>query len=631
MLLLSEPRERIGSRMSVAALAIGGALVLCTPFAHDSSMAWGIVHAKTAWLHASTVFYAICVLLSLIGIRPEKMSLTVADYLVLAGGVIGLVTYDWMLNPAPEKLWFQGQWIALWLLLRVGLHLRPGLSRFYLVLLLFTALLEVIWGTGQLYGWIESHHTLFRLTGSFFNPGPYSGYLAVCLPLCLGWILRYGRSKSEDRWEKRRLYYFAWICLVAILTILPSGMSRSAWIAAATGCVWVYGMEKNKFRVGKTAGLHILPAVMLVCVVLVAAIAIGAAAYHLKKDSADGRLWIWKVTVSAWKQQPWLGTGTGGFPQAYARAQAARFATGEATHVEKERAGCPEYAFNDYLQTGLEQGMAGLLIWVAWLICVFREGGRRKRYEICGALLALLVFACSSYPFQLSSFRMLLAFLGVLACTGSDAFATFPTEKTFQRPIPASHAGLFTAFLSLAMYVGQAAYPPAYRAWADARRLYEDGRYLQALAIYRATYPELKHQPRFLFEGARAFTETGNPATAVCWLRQAVRLSNDPIMYTAMARNEQAIGQYTAAEEHLREAIELLPARLYPYYLLVKLYADPAFFHPDRLVEAADSVLKKEPLVYNTAIREMREEVARWLEENEALFYTGACQFNFFK
>lgn len=101
-------------------------------------------------------------------------------------------------------------------------------------------------------------------------------------------------------------------------------------------------------------------------------------------------------------------------------------------------------------------------------------------------------------------------------------------------------------------------------------------------------------------------------------------------MYTAMARNEQAIGQYTAAEEHLREAIELLPARLYPYYLLVKLYADPAFFHPDRLVEAADSVLKKEPLVYNTAIREMREEVARWLEENEALFYTDACQFNFF-
>ncbi len=627
MLVLNEPRKRIGSRISGVALAIGGTLVLCTPFANDAAMAGGIVHAKAAWFHASTLFYAFCILVSFIGICPGKIQLQVADYLVLAGGTIGLITYNWTLNPAPEKLWFQGQWIALWLLLRVGLYLRPGLSRLYLVILLFTALLEAVWGAAQLYGWIESQHALFRLTGSFFNPGPYSGYLAVCLPVCLGWILRYGRSKPEVRPEKRRLYYFAWVCFVAILTMLPSGMSRSAWIAAAIGCTWVYGMEKSKLRLRKPAGWRILPTVMLLSVVCVAAIAMVIAAYHLKKDSADGRLWIWKVTVSAWKQQPWLGTGTGGFPQAYARAQSAWFAAGEATQNEQERAGCPEYAFNDYLQTGLEQGLIGLVIWVAWLVCVFREGIRRKRYEICGALLALLVFACSSYPFQLSSFRVLLAFLGALACTGSGALVvSFPGGKAFLRSVPALDVGLFAGLLSIAMYLGQVIYPPAYRAWGEARRLYESGRYPQALAIYRKTYSQLKHQPRFLFEGARTFTQTGDAAAAVCWLRQAVRLSNDPIMYTAMARNEQAIGQYMAAEKRLREAIELLPTRLYPYYLLVKLYAEPAFFHPDRLVEAADSVLKKEPLVHNTAIKEMREEVGRLLEEKKELFYTG-CQF----
>lgn len=221
---------------------------------------------------------------------------------------------------------------------------------------------------------------------------------------------------------------------------------------------------------------------------------------------------------------------------------------------------------------------------------------------------------------------MLLAFLGVLACTGSGG-ASFSREKTFPRPIPALHVGLFAGFLSLAMYVGQAVYPPAYRAWGEARQWYEKGRYPQALAIYRKTYSRLKHQPRFLFEGARTFTQTENPAAAVCWLRQAVRLSNDPIMYTSLARNEQVIGQYAAAEKHLKDAIELLPERLYPYYLLVKLYADPAFFHPSRLVEAADSVLKKEPLVHNTAIREMREEVGRILEEKKELFSTEASKF----
>jgi hypothetical protein len=28
------------------------------------------------------------------------------------------------------------------------------------------------------------NHPLFAVTGSFFNPGPYSGYLAMVFPLC---------------------------------------------------------------------------------------------------------------------------------------------------------------------------------------------------------------------------------------------------------------------------------------------------------------------------------------------------------------------------------------------------------------------------------------------------------------
>ena len=33
---------------------------------------------------------------------------------------------------------------------------------------------EAIYGLRQLYGFTSSHHSLYSLTGSFFNPGPYS-------------------------------------------------------------------------------------------------------------------------------------------------------------------------------------------------------------------------------------------------------------------------------------------------------------------------------------------------------------------------------------------------------------------------------------------------------------------------
>lgn len=53
----------------------------------------------------------------------------------------------------------------------------------------------------------------------------------------------------------------------------------------------------------------------------------------------------------------------------------------------------------------------------------------------------------------------------------------------------------------------------------------------------------------------------------------------------------------------------MLPERIYPYYLLTKLYSAPTFFQEDKFINAANAVLSKEPKVDNSAVREMREEV----------------------
>ena len=44
---------------------------------------------------------------------------------------------------------------------------------------------EAVWGIRQVYGFTYSNHSLYALTGSFYNPGPYSGYLAMIFPICL--------------------------------------------------------------------------------------------------------------------------------------------------------------------------------------------------------------------------------------------------------------------------------------------------------------------------------------------------------------------------------------------------------------------------------------------------------------
>ncbi len=44
---------------------------------------------------------------------------------------------------------------------------------------------EALHGLGQIAGIYSSNHSLFVLTGTFYNPGPYSGYLAAVLPIAL--------------------------------------------------------------------------------------------------------------------------------------------------------------------------------------------------------------------------------------------------------------------------------------------------------------------------------------------------------------------------------------------------------------------------------------------------------------
>ena len=148
---------------------------------------------------------------------------------------------------------------------------------------------EAFWGLLQVYGYEPSNHSLYALTGSFYNPGPYSGFLGMCLPIALHeWL------KGKGIWK-----HLALVALVLMGVVLPSGMSRSAWLAAlvASGYVLAVHHWKAVCRYWKAvlAGLLLL-------------VVLGIGAYHWKKDSADGRLLMWKIAFTE-VIVPWNGVG----------------------------------------------------------------------------------------------------------------------------------------------------------------------------------------------------------------------------------------------------------------------------------------------------------------------------------
>ncbi len=219
--------HRHGIRIALA--SVFGAMLLATPLVGDSGLANGIVTGKMFWFQLSMVVMAIgTAATGWLGGR-KSISLALPDGLLFLFAGITLATYDWQLDPEPGKLLFGGQLVVLWFLLRYFLAEAPCLKFFFLFVMMLTGLIEAVWGMQQLHGHAYSNHSLFRLTGSFFNPGPYCGYLAVILSVCLWTALRFQKG----------MRCFGWVCAGAILIVLPAGMSRSAWMAAVVACGWV--------------------------------------------------------------------------------------------------------------------------------------------------------------------------------------------------------------------------------------------------------------------------------------------------------------------------------------------------------------------------------------------------------
>ncbi|WP_297677475.1 O-antigen ligase family protein [uncultured Bacteroides sp.] len=458
---------------------------------------------------------------------------------------------------------------------------------------------EAVWGLRQLYGFSVSGHSLYALTGSFFNPGPYGGYLAMALPVCLHCYLHASKCKKKHIFRQAGIG-IAGISGLLVLCVLPATMSRSAWIAATVGCAWVAYMhhEKRKWKylwrkywrrylAWGTAG------------VLVLALA-GAGVFFLKPDSALGRLFLWKIACRAIAEHPWGCPW--GFAYAYGEAQEKYFSSGNYAAWEERVAGSPEYAFNEYLDCALNISLPLTIILLCMIVMYLRIGVMYRQYGVCGALLALLLFSFSSYPMHIPGFMMAGVFL-LIACREGILIGKFLIVGAW---LAVSVAGLGDKWKQE---------EDACRKWAHVRMLYQLGSHAAAQKAYEEIRPALDDRGAFLFEYGHSLHKSGNYEESDWILRAATYRSNDPMIRNVMGKNCQAMGFYWQAEAYYLSAVHLLPGRIYPYYLLAKLYAEPEYRNRERFEEMKRIVLTKEPKVYSTAIKEMRDEVEKM--ENE--------------
>ena len=488
----------------------------------------------------------------------RNVRLVVSDAL-LAGLVVLLTVFHLMDRSATSEVYMFCVWsmAAAYLLSRIVLTIAPRIAYYaLLVVVAVFSLKESYIGLMQLFGHLHSNHYMYACTGSFDNPGPYGGFLAVCICVLGAYAIK-GRSKI--------FRYIAGITSLIALILLPSTMSRTAILAVCCVSLMLAASTDIGKRFLKEYRIWLIPA---------AAIAV-AGAYILKKPSADGRFFMNRISIMAINSNGMDGAGLGRFGAAYGEAQARYFGermtqSGDDTDWTaisdsvRLTADCPQYAYNEFLQLGVEGGSVAMLLFISLIISAIIAS--YKRGDIwCYGLLALAVFAMFSYPFHIVQFQVLLAVL-LAVC------ATPRSEGILGGSVVMVVALLVSLFILINHLPCMNRLKEASEAWKKTERWYSMEYYDYVVEDADTLYDSMRHDYRFLFAYGQSLSKEGQYIKSNEVLSEGIEISSDLMFWVLMGNNNLSLERYEEAERCYKHAFHMVPNRLYPLCRLAELY-----------------------------------------------------------
>ncbi len=346
--------------------------------------------------------------------------------------------------------------------------------------------------------------------------------------------------------------------------------------------------------------------------------------YHFKKESADGRLLVWKVTLNIIKENPSIGVGYDRFKKHYMDAQA-DYLVEMGTSEESMLADNSYYAFNEIIQLTAENGVLGLIIFAIMSITVINIRPLSNifffKIYVLGILLTAFVFGLFSYPSQILPIKMVVLYsLASLATIDSQKiiFSLYPQKKRITKSIKKIiKSALLVSIIVLAWcgFLYLSSIQKAFKDWQSAMYEYNHGLYKESLKGFVKAWPVLKNEGDYLMNYGKALTMDHQPIKALRILNLAKDNLNTTIIETAMGDAYKTLGHYIESEKAYQRAAEMVPSRFYPHYLLAKLYEESG--QNLKAIKKAKEVLSKEIKIPSQAIREIKLEMKMILKDSQ--------------
>lgn len=437
-------------------------------------------------------------------------------------------------------------------------------------IIILVCLLQAFWGIGQYIGLCYSD-TGFIMAGSFDNPAGFAASLTAGLPFCFT-LLGHSRYRT--------------ILGVFCMTVLSGAIVLSGSRTGIFALVIIYCL----YFISRYDNLRIHPLKILIGVFL-GIMAVLSILFLLRPESAMGRLFIWRNTLSMIADKPLFGHGPGAFNREYMTYQADYFAQNPDSQfgILADNVAHP---FNEFLLLAVEYGLIGFLLLVC-IIGVFvylRPPRMSSPYFLC--LLSIAVFSCFSYPLR-------YAFIGLLIAIsfGSMRIGNKLWVVKVRWPIVVLGCGLIGGATFVLIKDIKFEYT-----WG--KMATQIGYTEKQLTEYANLYEHWNGDIYFLYNYGAVLNYEGYYEQSNFIMAHCLGFLNDYDVQLMVGDNYNGLGVSNMALYHYELARSMLPNRFVPLYRMMLLYQDA--HETEKSVSIAHEILQKEIKVPSATISLIR-------------------------
>lgn len=420
-------------------------------------------------------------------------------------------------------------------------------------------LIEIGIGISQLILYRASDLPLsLNISGSFENSGIFSIYLCVAFP-----FLYYTITNFSIIPHKQRLIIL-YIVAVVIIVLICISMSRTSIILFA---ILSFIFIRKKI-IKPTKSITFIPKPVTIGIIVLSGVTISLFLFHLKSDSALGRLFIWKVCTHHLFQNVIPGIGIGNFSSFYPAWQIDYIATKNISSNLLLNVDETHVAFNEYIQLFIELGVFRFSI-LSWLVVNTFRSRSSNRQDISKyakySFIVLLVSALFTYSFHvyILQFFFALNFFYLLYNKSEDRKSF---SSTFHN-ISISFISIFVFVNILFTYKKQL----FVSAWNKVRDDYEI-KETDKISAYKALYKELQTSGKFLLDFGEQLTINKEYKEAIKVINKSKELYLSERSFYLAANADLLSNDTIDAIYNIKCLTQLVPFKLSSKAYLVKMY-----------------------------------------------------------